>query len=59
MKRWKEMDWWYWLVIDSVSVVIYWHRDLELTALLFVMYVLMIPVGYLSWRRSMHREACQ
>lgn len=46
-------NWWYWLVIDSVSVVIYWQRGLELTALLFVVYLLMIPFGYVLWRRSM------
>jgi nicotinamide mononucleotide transporter len=46
-------NWWYWLLIDSVSVCIYWLRDLELTALLFVVYVIMIPFGLVSWRRSM------
>ena len=45
-------NWWYWLAIDTVSVFIYWSRGLELTALLFVFYVLLIPVGYLSWRRG-------
>jgi nicotinamide mononucleotide transporter len=46
-------NWWYWLVIDSVSVLIYWERGLELTALLFVIYLLLIPFGVASWRRSM------
>ena len=46
-------NWGYWFVIDSISVVLYWHRDLELTALLFVVYLLMIPFGYVAWRRSM------
>jgi nicotinamide mononucleotide transporter len=46
-------NWWYWLAIDSASMVIYWLRDLELTAALFLLYVLMIPFGLLSWRRSM------
>lgn len=50
-------NWWYWLVIDSASIIIYWLRDLELTALLFGVYVLMIPFGYLSWRRSMRDPA--
>ena len=50
-------NWWYWLVIDFVSVFIYWSRDLELTALLFVVYVIMIPFGMLSWRRSMRAQA--
>lgn len=50
-------NWWYWFVIDSASVVIYWQRDLELTALLFVIYLVMIPFGYVAWRRSMLAEA--
>lgn len=45
-------NWWYWLVIDAASIFIYWDRGLELTAILFFIYVCMIPVGYLSWRRS-------
>jgi nicotinamide mononucleotide transporter len=45
-------NWWYWLVIDVVSVFIYWSRGLELTAILFLFYVVLIPVGLLSWTRS-------
>ncbi|HEX7062772.1 MAG TPA: nicotinamide riboside transporter PnuC [Woeseiaceae bacterium] len=45
-------NWWYWLVIDSVSVYLYWSRDLPLTALLFVLYVALIPVGLAAWRRA-------
>ena len=45
-------NWWYWLVIDVVSIAIYWSRGLELTAILFVLYVIMIPFGYLSWRKT-------
>lgn len=46
-------NWWYWLVIDVVSIFVYWSRELELTAVLFVIYVAMIPFGFVSWRRSM------
>jgi len=46
-------NWWYWLVIDLASILIYWSRGLELTALLFAVYVIMIPFGLISWRRSM------
>ena len=49
-------NWWYWLVIDAVSVLVYWSRDLELTALLFVLYVIMIPFGLVSWTRSYRDE---
>ena len=49
-------NWWYWLAIDTVSIFIYWSRDLELTSLLFVLYVGMIPFGLVRWTRS-YREA--
>lgn len=45
-------NWWYWLVIDVVSVFIYWTRGLEATAVLFVAYVLLIPIGLIAWTRS-------
>lgn len=51
-------NWYYWLVIDIVSIFIYWERGLELTALLFLLYVLMIPFGIINWTRS-RRERMQ
>jgi nicotinamide mononucleotide transporter len=45
-------NWWYWLVIDIASILIYWSRDLQLTSLLFVAYVIMIPFGLIHWTRS-------
>lgn len=50
-------NWWYWLVIDIASLFIYWDRELQLTSMLFLLYVCMIPVGYVSWRRSMNAPA--
>ena len=49
-------NWWYWLVIDVASVFIYLMRDLQLTSLLFVVYVIMIPFGLVSWTRSMREQ---
>ncbi len=45
-------NWWYWLVIDTVSIYLYWTRELQLTALLFVFYVVLIPVGLIAWTRA-------
>ena len=50
-------NWWYWLAIDSASIVIYWIRDLQLTSLLFVAYVIMIPFGIVHWTRSYRESA--
>jgi nicotinamide mononucleotide transporter len=49
-------NWWYWLLVDSVSIFIYWARDLQLTSILFVLYVLLIPFGLLRWTRSYRRQ---
>ena len=46
-------NWVYWFVIDAVSVGLYLNRGLFLTALLFVFYLVLIILGYRSWRASM------
>ncbi len=50
-------NWWYWLVIDIASVMIYWSRDLELTSMLFIVYVILIPFGLVSWTKSMRAQS--
>jgi len=49
-------NWWYWLLIDLASIFIYWSRDLQLTALLFGVYIIMIPFGLISWTKSMREQ---
>ena len=44
-------NWLYWLVIDSVSIYLYLDRELYLTALLFVAYLVIVIFGYLRWLR--------
>lgn len=46
-------NWHYWFIIDSVSVYLYVSRGLWLTAILFVLYLVLIVVGYRQWRKSM------
>jgi len=55
-------NWWYWLVIDAISVGIYIERGLEFAALLFAVYLVVIPFGLVAWTRSwresgLHRAA--
>jgi nicotinamide mononucleotide transporter len=52
-------NWWYWLVIDIASIFIYWSRDLQLTSVLFLAYVIMIPFGLISWSRTMQKQQMQ
>lgn len=49
-------NWYYWFVIDSLSVFLYLSRGLTATALLFLLYLVLIVFGYRAWRRSMQAE---
>jgi len=46
-------NWLYWFVIDSVSIGLYLERELYFTAALFAAYLVMIVIGYRSWRASL------
>jgi nicotinamide mononucleotide transporter len=50
-------NWIYWFVIDAVSVGLYLSRDLVFTSALFVVYLVLIVIGYRSWRASMLESA--
>lgn len=42
-------NWLYWIVIDAVSVYLYFSRDLHLTSLLFLAYTFIAIFGYFAW----------
>jgi len=46
-------NWHYWFVIDAVSVYLYLQRGLDLTAILFCVYLVMIVFGYRAWSRAL------
>jgi nicotinamide mononucleotide transporter len=50
-------NWHWWLVIDSLSMWLYYTRGLYVTVLLFGMYVVLIVAGMREWRRSLPPEA--
>ena len=50
-------NWLYWIVIDAVSVYIYFNRDLHLTSLLFVAYTIIAVFGYFAWLKRMKTNA--
>ncbi len=49
-------NWLYWIVIDAVSVPLYIDRGLNLTALLFVAYIIIAVFGYLNWRNHLRHS---
>lgn len=50
-------NWLYWLVIDSVSIYLYLDRALYLTALLFVLYLVIVVFGYFQWLRHYRTQS--
>jgi nicotinamide mononucleotide transporter len=50
-------NWHWWLVIDSLSLWLYFNRGLYVTMLLFAMYLLLIAVGMREWRRDVRPAA--
>lgn len=42
-------NWWYWIVIDAVSVWLYINRKLYLTAGLFALYTILAVNGLIQW----------
>jgi nicotinamide mononucleotide transporter len=46
-------NWLYWIVIDSVGAYMYFERELYLTSLLFVVYVIIVIFGYFDWVKKM------
>ena len=54
----KELyNWLYWIVIDFVSVYMYFSRELKLTALLFIFYTILAIIGYFTWLKNVKNNA--
>jgi nicotinamide mononucleotide transporter len=46
-------NWHWWLLIDSVSLCLYFTRHLYATMLLFSAYLILIVIGMREWRRTL------
>lgn len=49
-------NWMYWIVIDAVSVWLYWDRTLYLYSLLMVAYTVIAAWGLWNWWQRMNKE---
>ena len=50
-------NWHWWLVIDSLSMWLYYTRGLYVTMLLFGLYLVLIALGMREWRRTLEPPA--
>jgi len=45
-------NWLYWIVIDTASLYLYFDRELYFTMILFLVYLVIIFLGFRSWLRE-------
>jgi nicotinamide mononucleotide transporter len=50
-------NWIYWLVIDGINVYLYASRELYLYAALFVLYLVLVVIGFFRWHRDWRAQA--
>ena len=49
-------NWLYFIIIDTVSIYLYFSRDLHMTALLFSVYTVIAIIGYWKWSKIIIRN---
>ncbi|MBQ4890913.1 nicotinamide mononucleotide transporter [Shewanella sp. MMG014] len=49
-------NWYYWMVINSLSIYLYLQKGLMLTSGLLILYLFMAISGYFMWRKKMQQD---
>lgn len=52
-------NWLYWIVVDGVGVWLFIQKELYLYALLFVVYIVIVIIGYFAWRKQFRGNQLQ
>ena len=49
-------NWLYFIAIDIASIYLYYSRDLNQTAILFLLYSIIAIVGYYNWTKTLAKD---
>ena len=52
-------NWYYWMVINSLSIYLYLQKGLMLTSGLLILYLFMAVSGYFMWRKKMQQDTLE
>ncbi|MFN5909851.1 MAG: nicotinamide riboside transporter PnuC [Bacteroidota bacterium] len=50
-------NWVYWVIIDMVSVYLYYYKELNMTALMYSAYTVIAIFGYYKWLKAYRKQA--
>lgn len=53
----KIENWTLWIIGDAIAVPLYWHRDLGILALEYVIFTILAVLAYLEWKKLLTRKA--
>ena len=49
-------NWLYFIIIDTISIYLYFSRELHLTALLFLFYTFIAVIGFIKWNHILQKN---
>lgn len=49
-------NWYYWLVIDLVSIYLFWQKGLDQTVFLYCVYIVLVFFGIRNWKRLLKSQ---
>lgn len=49
--------WLIWIFVDAFSAGLYFYKDLNITAVLYIIYAVMAVIGYFQWRADARKPA--
>ncbi len=49
-------NWLYWIAIDALSIYLYIEKNLQPTAVLFILYVIIASYGYIQWLNAYNNK---
>jgi nicotinamide mononucleotide transporter len=52
-------NWWLWVILDTIYIGEYIYKQLNLTAVLYALFVLLAVVGLRDWRRALRAQSAQ
>jgi nicotinamide mononucleotide transporter len=52
-------QWLFWIVINTLSMVVMLYKGLYLSAFLFLVYLMMAVKGYVTWRKALHLQTAK